>query len=146
MKSSAFLTPMALIMVMIVHDASAERVDPQCGTCTNCYFAGNNACFLWWSKAQCDSVDVYKWCGAGSNDLLPLPPNDLLQPPPNELLPPHLNDPFPCPPNDLLPPTPNEQLPPNEYLPPNEPFSSTANEQLPFPPNNLLPPNQQLPL
>ncbi|ETV65033.1 hypothetical protein H257_18157, partial [Aphanomyces astaci] len=128
---------MALIMVMIVHDASAERVvDPECGECTNCYFAGDNKCMLWWTKAECDSVVESKWCGAGSNDLLPLPPNDLLQPP--QLLPPHLKDPLPCPPNEQLPQNEqlppneqlplNEQLPPNEYLPPNEPFWSTPNE------------------
>ncbi|RLO09673.1 hypothetical protein DYB28_000723, partial [Aphanomyces astaci] len=100
-------------------DASAERVDPDCGKCINCYIAGNNACFLLWSKAQCDSVDVYKWCGAGSNDMLPPPPNELLPPSkravqslrtlPNELLPP--NDPLPPPLNKLLPPPPNGPKP-----------------------------------
>ncbi|RLO03684.1 hypothetical protein DYB28_008235 [Aphanomyces astaci] len=86
MKSSAFLTPMAVIMVMIVHDASAER-DPQCAWCSNCYFAAKNGCFLILSKEECDSMDGYKWCGAGSNDLLPPPPNDQLPPPQNDLLP-----------------------------------------------------------
>ncbi|RQM18689.1 hypothetical protein B5M09_011989 [Aphanomyces astaci] len=43
-------------------------VDPQCGGCTNCYFAGNNACFIGWSKEQCDSTGWYKWCGIGGSD------------------------------------------------------------------------------
>ncbi|RHY50772.1 hypothetical protein DYB38_008840 [Aphanomyces astaci] len=115
MKSTAFLTPMALIMTMMVQDACAhgcllvpphrgyigklpqfsgpkptapsssadtpmttdtppstsgahQPVDPQCGKCTNCYFPLNNGCFLGWSKAQCDSQDEYKWCGAGGSN------------------------------------------------------------------------------
>ncbi|RHY87344.1 hypothetical protein DYB35_009848 [Aphanomyces astaci] len=56
-----------------------QPVDPHCGGGTNCYFAVNNACFLWWSKAQCDSVDVYKWCGAGSSD--PSTPSSPKSPP-----------------------------------------------------------------
>ncbi|RLO06587.1 hypothetical protein DYB28_016054, partial [Aphanomyces astaci] len=45
-----------------------EPADPQCGGCTNCYFAGNNACFIGWSKEQCDSTGWYKWCGIGGSD------------------------------------------------------------------------------
>ncbi|RHZ08863.1 hypothetical protein DYB26_006835 [Aphanomyces astaci] len=51
-----------------------QPVDPQCGVCTNCYYPVTNACFLGWSKAQCDSLDVYKWCGAGSSDPQPVDP------------------------------------------------------------------------
>ncbi|RHY71836.1 hypothetical protein DYB38_013603, partial [Aphanomyces astaci] len=35
-----------------------QPVDPKCGKCTNCYYAPSNACFLWWSKEQCDAQDV----------------------------------------------------------------------------------------
>ncbi|RHZ23998.1 hypothetical protein DYB37_005809 [Aphanomyces astaci] len=52
-----------------------QPVDPQCGGCTNCYFAVNNACFLGWSKAQCDSLDQYKWCGDGGSNPSPSPSN-----------------------------------------------------------------------
>ncbi|KAF0757881.1 hypothetical protein AaE_004115, partial [Aphanomyces astaci] len=45
-----------------------QPVDPQCGKCTNCYFAVNNGCFLGWSKAQCDSHDAYRWCGRDDSD------------------------------------------------------------------------------
>ncbi|RHY43989.1 hypothetical protein DYB38_012434 [Aphanomyces astaci] len=45
-----------------------QPVDPQCGRCTNCYFAVNNGCFLGWSKAQCDSHDAYRWCGGDDSD------------------------------------------------------------------------------
>ncbi|RQM26000.1 hypothetical protein B5M09_013334, partial [Aphanomyces astaci] len=40
-----------------------QPVDPKCGKCTNCYYAPSKACFLWWSKEQCDAQDVYRWCG-----------------------------------------------------------------------------------
>ncbi|RHZ06211.1 hypothetical protein DYB26_015057, partial [Aphanomyces astaci] len=52
-----------------------QPVDPQCGGCTNCYFPVNNGCFLGWSKAQCDSQDEYKWCGAGDSNPSPSPSN-----------------------------------------------------------------------
>ncbi|RHZ41302.1 hypothetical protein DYB26_015569, partial [Aphanomyces astaci] len=52
-----------------------QPVDPQCGGCTNCYFPVNNGCFLGWSKAQCDSQDEYKWCGAGDSNPSPYPSN-----------------------------------------------------------------------
>ncbi|RLO10291.1 hypothetical protein DYB28_001523 [Aphanomyces astaci] len=111
MKSTAFLTPIALIMIKIVQVASAERVNPQCGKCTNRYFAGNNTCYLWWSKAQCDSVDVYKGCGAGGNDPLPPPSSELVPPPSSELVPPPPSELVPPPPNELMPPPPNVPKP-----------------------------------
>ncbi|RHY00135.1 hypothetical protein DYB37_002850 [Aphanomyces astaci] len=52
-----------------------QPVDPQCGGCTNCYYAVTNACFLGWSKAQCDSLDTYKWCGSDSSNPSPSPSN-----------------------------------------------------------------------
>ncbi|RHY92932.1 hypothetical protein DYB31_013707, partial [Aphanomyces astaci] len=150
MKLTAFLTPTTLIMikVMIVQDASAERVDPQCGKCTNCYFAGNNGCFLGWTKAQCDSVDVYKWCGDGGNDPLPPPanhlapphPNDVVPPPPDYLVPPpHPNDVVPRPPDHLVPPHQNGVVPPplDHLVPPPHP-----NDVVPPPPDHLVPPHQ----
>ncbi|KAF0690977.1 hypothetical protein As57867_017651, partial [Aphanomyces stellatus] len=35
-----------------------------CGSCTNCFYAPTNACFLGWTESQCASVSAYKWCGA----------------------------------------------------------------------------------
>ncbi|RHZ38622.1 hypothetical protein DYB26_016317, partial [Aphanomyces astaci] len=52
-----------------------QPVDPQCGGCTNCYFAGNNGCFIGWSKEQCDSTGWYKWCGDGGSNPPPSPSN-----------------------------------------------------------------------
>ncbi|RHZ30173.1 hypothetical protein DYB37_013004 [Aphanomyces astaci] len=143
MKLTALLTPTALIMIMIVQDATAEGADLQCGKCTNCYFAGNNACFLWWTKAQCDSVDVYKWCGAGDNDplpphsnyLVPPHPNDVVPPPPDHLVPPHPNDVVSPPLDHLVPPHPNDVVPP----PPDHLVPPHPNDVVPSPPNELVP-------
>ncbi|KAF0714608.1 hypothetical protein AaE_011533 [Aphanomyces astaci] len=91
MKSTAFLTPMALIMTTMVQDASAE-----CGTCTNCYYPPTGACFQWFSKEQCDSHGFYKWCGSGGSDPLPSPssgPKPSSDPEPST---PSSDNPFDC--------------------------------------------------
>ncbi|KAH9139042.1 hypothetical protein AeRB84_016638 [Aphanomyces euteiches] len=36
---------------------------PSCGSCTNCYYAPTAACFVGWTKDQCDAVSAYTWCG-----------------------------------------------------------------------------------
>ncbi|RHY74191.1 hypothetical protein DYB30_009238 [Aphanomyces astaci] len=65
--SSSADTPMTTYTPLSTSGAP-QPVDPQCGKCTNCYFAVNNGCFLGWSKAQCDSHDAYRWCGRDDSD------------------------------------------------------------------------------
>ncbi|RLO07315.1 hypothetical protein DYB28_007017 [Aphanomyces astaci] len=42
-----------------------------CGSCTNCYYAPTNACFVGWSQGQCNSASALKWCGAGAQPPTP---------------------------------------------------------------------------
>ncbi|KAF0704578.1 hypothetical protein As57867_007293, partial [Aphanomyces stellatus] len=47
----------------------SPSTDATCGTCNNCHYPGNNACFVGWSEGQCKQNPSYKWCGqpAGAN-------------------------------------------------------------------------------
>ncbi|CAN0503533.1 unnamed protein product, partial [Phaeothamnion confervicola] len=45
----------------------------QCGQCSNCFYSPTNACFVGWTKAQCDSVPAYTWCGGGTVTPPPAP-------------------------------------------------------------------------
>jgi hypothetical protein len=66
--------------------SSSVAPQPGCGGCGNCYYAPTKACFVGWTKWQCDSVSTFKWCGAGSNpspSSAPKPsPSKLPTPPP----------------------------------------------------------------
>ncbi|RHY48509.1 hypothetical protein DYB30_007236 [Aphanomyces astaci] len=42
-----------------------------CGSCTNCYYAPTNACFIGWNQGQCNSAAAFKWCGAGAQPPTP---------------------------------------------------------------------------
>ncbi|KAF0682655.1 hypothetical protein As57867_025159, partial [Aphanomyces stellatus] len=42
-----------------------------CGSCTNCYYAPTQSCFVGWSAAQCAQVSQYKWCGSGGPSPMP---------------------------------------------------------------------------
>ncbi|RHZ41653.1 hypothetical protein DYB26_013603 [Aphanomyces astaci] len=49
-----------------------------CGSCTNCYYAPTNACFIGWNQGQCNSAAAFKWCGAGAQP--PTPSSSALAP------------------------------------------------------------------
>ncbi|OQR92831.1 hypothetical protein ACHHYP_03165 [Achlya hypogyna] len=34
-----------------------------CGSCTNCFYAPTNACFVGWTEAQCATNSAFTWCG-----------------------------------------------------------------------------------
>ncbi|KAF0690799.1 hypothetical protein As57867_017783, partial [Aphanomyces stellatus] len=36
-----------------------------CGSCSNCYYAPTQSCFVGWSAEQCAQVSTYTWCGSG---------------------------------------------------------------------------------
>ncbi|CAK4638419.1 hypothetical protein LEN26_009674 [Aphanomyces euteiches] len=66
-----------------------ESTRAQCGSCTNCYYAPTNACFVGWTQDQCNSVSGYTWCGTGGGN----PPPST--PPPPSSKPPSSNPPPP---------------------------------------------------
>ncbi|OQR97891.1 hypothetical protein ACHHYP_09839, partial [Achlya hypogyna] len=39
---------------------------PSCGSCSNCYYAPTNACFVGWTAEQCATSPYFTWCGASS--------------------------------------------------------------------------------
>ncbi|KAF0690732.1 Aste57867_17896 [Aphanomyces stellatus] len=41
----------------------SPSADASCGSCSNCFYAPTNACFVGWTADQCASVSMYKWCG-----------------------------------------------------------------------------------
>ncbi|CAK4530033.1 unnamed protein product [Aphanomyces euteiches] len=47
-----------------------ESTGGQCGSCTNCYNATTNSCFVGWTQDQCNST----WCGTGGGNPPPSPP------------------------------------------------------------------------
>ncbi|KDO29440.1 hypothetical protein SPRG_05977 [Saprolegnia parasitica CBS 223.65] len=49
-----------------------------CGSCTNCYYAPTNACFVGWTAEQCGTNAVFTWCGANSDDPIIDDPTDTL--------------------------------------------------------------------
>ncbi|CAK4086094.1 unnamed protein product [Aphanomyces euteiches] len=53
---------------------SAAATKSQCGSCTNCYYAPTNACFVGWTQSQCSSVSAYTWCGSGGANPPSSPP------------------------------------------------------------------------
>ncbi|KAG9400937.1 Chitinase 1 [Aphanomyces cochlioides] len=53
---------------------SVAATKSQCGSCTNCYYAPTNACFVGWTQSQCSSVSSYTWCGSGGANPPSSPP------------------------------------------------------------------------
>ncbi|RHY82674.1 hypothetical protein DYB35_007499 [Aphanomyces astaci] len=63
-KAPTTPAPTTLAPATTIQPPATTTPSGPCGSCTNCYYAPTQACFVGWTAQQCSSVATFQWCGA----------------------------------------------------------------------------------